>query len=57
MRHRRTPASSLAYVGLGSNLAKPRRQLARAVAELARLPRTRLAAVSPSYVSAPIDAS
>ena len=59
MRHRfrRTPASSLAYVGIGSNLAQPRRQLARAVAELARLPRTRLAAVSPSYVSAPVGAS
>ena len=44
---------TLAYVGLGSNLDHPRRQLARAVRELRRLPRTRLIAVSPSYVTAP----
>ena len=45
---------SLAYVGLGSNLAHPRRQLARALAELTRLPRTRVVAASPNYVSAPL---
>lgn len=44
---------TLAYVGLGSNLGHPRRQLARAVRALGRLPRTRLVAVSPSYVTAP----
>lgn len=44
---------TLAYVGLGSNLDHPRRQVARAVRELRRLPRTRLVAVSPSYVTAP----
>ena len=47
---------TLAFVGLGSNLAHPRRQLAKAVRALARLPRTRLVAVSPSYVSAPVGA-
>jgi len=46
-----------AFVGLGSNLAHPRRQLARAVRALARLPRTRLVAVSPNYVSAPVGTS
>jgi 2-amino-4-hydroxy-6-hydroxymethyldihydropteridine diphosphokinase len=46
---------SVAYVGLGSNLEHPRRQLARAVRALARLPRTRLARVSPNYVTAPVD--
>jgi len=45
---------TLAFVGLGSNLAHPRRQLAKAVRALARLPRTRLLAVSPSCVSAPL---
>jgi 2-amino-4-hydroxy-6-hydroxymethyldihydropteridine diphosphokinase len=43
----------LAYVGLGSNLKHPRRQLARAVRALRRLPRTRLVAVSPNYLTAP----
>lgn len=56
-RFRRPPASSLAFVGIGSNLAHPRRQVARALAELARLPRTRVAAASPNYVSAPLGAS
>jgi 2-amino-4-hydroxy-6-hydroxymethyldihydropteridine diphosphokinase len=41
-------------VGLGSNLAHPRRQLARAVRAIARLPRLRVIAVSPNYASAPI---
>lgn len=44
----------VAYVGLGSNLAHPRRQLARAVAALARLPRTAVMRVSPNYVTAPV---
>jgi 2-amino-4-hydroxy-6-hydroxymethyldihydropteridine diphosphokinase len=43
-----------ACVGLGSNLAHPRRQIARAVAALARLPRTRVLALSPNYVTAPV---
>jgi 2-amino-4-hydroxy-6-hydroxymethyldihydropteridine diphosphokinase len=45
---------TLAFVGLGSNLAHPRRQLARAVRAMARLPAMRVVAVSPNYASAPI---
>ena len=45
----------LVYIGLGSNLAHPRRQLARALRALARLPRTRIVGVSSNYVSAPLD--
>jgi 2-amino-4-hydroxy-6-hydroxymethyldihydropteridine diphosphokinase len=44
-------------VGLGSNLAHPRRQVARALRSLARLPRTRLVDVSPNYVTAPVGTS
>jgi 2-amino-4-hydroxy-6-hydroxymethyldihydropteridine diphosphokinase len=46
--------STVAFVALGSNLAHPRRQIARAVAALARLPRTRIAALSPNYMTAPL---
>jgi len=46
--------AALAYVGMGSNLAHPRRQLALARRRLARLPGTRLIAVSPLYTTAPI---
>lgn len=56
-RFRHPSGASLAYVGIGSNLAHPRRQLSRAIAEMARLPRTRVTAVSPNYVSAPVGAS
>ena len=42
-----------AYIGLGSNLGHPRRQLARALRALSRLPRTQLVAVSPNYATAP----
>lgn len=45
---------TVAFVGLGSNLAHPRRQIARAVAAIARLPRTRIVHLSPNYVSAPV---
>lgn len=45
---------TLAYLGLGSNLAHPRRQLARALRAIRRLPRVSVVAVSPSYVTAPI---
>jgi 2-amino-4-hydroxy-6-hydroxymethyldihydropteridine diphosphokinase len=48
---------TLAFVGLGSNLAHPRRRIARALRGLAALPRTHLAAVSPNYVSAPVGTS
>ncbi|WP_263144669.1 2-amino-4-hydroxy-6-hydroxymethyldihydropteridine diphosphokinase [Pseudomonas sp. RIT-PI-AD] len=43
-----------AYIGLGSNLAKPRAQLEAALAALARLPDSRLAAVSSLYASDPL---
>lgn len=46
---------SIAYVGLGSNLAHPRRQIARALRRLAGLPATTLVRVSRNYVSAPVD--
>jgi 2-amino-4-hydroxy-6-hydroxymethyldihydropteridine diphosphokinase len=45
---------SRAFIGLGSNLAHPRRQLARALARLDATNGVRLVAVSPSYVTAPI---
>jgi 2-amino-4-hydroxy-6-hydroxymethyldihydropteridine diphosphokinase len=47
--------TSYAYVGLGSNLCHPRRRLARALTQLARLPRSRLMAVSGNYVTAPLE--
>ena len=45
----------LVFLGLGSNLAHPRRQLARAVRAIAHLPRVRMIAVSRNYATAPID--
>jgi len=45
-----------AYIGLGSNQGGPRAQVLQAFAELAELPATRLAARSPLYRSAPVDA-
>ena len=48
---------TLATVGLGSNLAHPRRQVARALRAIARLPRTRLCAVSRNYATAPVGTS
>ena len=46
--------STLAFVGLGSNLAHPRRQIARAISAIARMPRTRIVTLSPNYATAPI---
>lgn len=43
-----------AYVGLGSNLAHPRRQLAKALATLDVVDGIRVVAVSPNYVTAPV---
>lgn len=43
-----------AFIGLGSNLAHPRRQLAHALARLAALDGVRVLAVSPNYASAPV---
>lgn len=42
------------YIGLGSNLAEPQRQLAAALEALDRLPQCRLAAVSSLYASDPL---
>ncbi len=46
---------TVAYVGLGSNLAHPRRQIARALAALSHNRRIRIVGLSPNYVSAPLD--
>jgi len=46
--------STDAYIGLGSNLADPAAQLARAISELAMLPQTTLVAQSPFYASRPV---
>jgi 2-amino-4-hydroxy-6-hydroxymethyldihydropteridine diphosphokinase len=45
---------TLAYIGLGSNLAEPRSQVERAFEEVASLPRSRLVARSSLYRSAPV---
>jgi 2-amino-4-hydroxy-6-hydroxymethyldihydropteridine diphosphokinase len=45
----------LVFLGLGSNLAHPRRQIARAVRALARVRGVRVVAVSRNYASAPVD--
>ena len=45
---------TLAYVGIGSNLEDPRRQVLGAFDELARLPRTRVTGRSSLYRTAPI---
>jgi len=45
-----------AFIGMGSNLAHPRRQLARAARALSRIPATRVVAVSSNYTSAPVGA-
>ncbi len=49
-----TPDSTTAYVGVGSNLQDPVRQVQAALAELGRLPRTRLVNRSSLYRSKPI---
>jgi 2-amino-4-hydroxy-6-hydroxymethyldihydropteridine diphosphokinase len=43
-----------AYIGLGSNLDDPLSQVRAALTELAQLPHTRLAAVSPLYRTPPM---
>jgi 2-amino-4-hydroxy-6-hydroxymethyldihydropteridine diphosphokinase len=43
-----------AYIGLGSNLEHPRRQIATALRRIARLPATQLLAVSRNYRSEPL---
>lgn len=44
-----------AFIGLGSNLDDPQRQVRRALAELAELPSTRVSAVSSLYRSPPLQ--
>ena len=46
--------AATAYVGLGSNLEQPRRQLLHACEALSRLPRTQFIARSSLYRSAPV---
>ena len=45
------------FVGLGANLGDAAQTLRRAVEQIGRLPATRVVALSPFYVSAPIDAA
>jgi 2-amino-4-hydroxy-6-hydroxymethyldihydropteridine diphosphokinase len=45
---------TLAYVGLGSNIGEPRRQLQDALRELGALPQSRITATSGLYRSAPL---
>jgi 2-amino-4-hydroxy-6-hydroxymethyldihydropteridine diphosphokinase len=47
----------IAYIGIGANLGDARANVDDAVARLAALPATRLAARSSSYRSAPVDSS
>src|SRR3990167_4273505 len=42
------------YIGLGSNLAEPRKQLHSALQAIAALPHTQLLGVSPFYLSDPL---
>lgn len=46
--------ATLAYVGLGSNLGRPRRQIETAFTALAELPGSRLVGCSSLYASAPM---
>lgn len=48
------PDTETVYIGLGSNLEHPRRQLQRAIEALEQLPDTNLIAVSSWYRSAPV---
>ncbi len=47
----------VASIGLGANLGEPLVTLARALDELAQVPQSTLLACSPTYRSAPVDAS
>lgn len=48
---------SIAYIGLGANLGKPRATLEAAIAALGALPLIRIISSSSLYLSAPIDAN
>jgi 2-amino-4-hydroxy-6-hydroxymethyldihydropteridine diphosphokinase len=45
---------TIAYVGVGSNLAEPEKQVEQALAELDRLPHSRVVSRSSLYKSAPV---
>jgi len=45
---------TIAFVGLGSNLDDPQRQVARALREVGELPQTRVVAASSLYRSSPV---
>jgi 2-amino-4-hydroxy-6-hydroxymethyldihydropteridine diphosphokinase len=45
------------FVGLGANLGDARGSLQSAVAQIGRLPGTKLVTLSPFYVTAPVDAA
>lgn len=47
--------SHIAFIGLGSNLENPRRQLARAFSDISTLPGTTLLKKSSLYCSAPLN--
>ncbi|WP_447530071.1 2-amino-4-hydroxy-6-hydroxymethyldihydropteridine diphosphokinase [Vreelandella sp. TE19] len=46
--------SSLAYIGIGSNIEEPLAQVRRAIVELGELPLTRVSGVSSLYASRPV---
>ncbi len=48
-------SKATAFIGLGSNLKQPEKQVARGFAELAALPDTALVASSSLYLSAPLN--
>jgi len=48
-------AGHVAFIGLGSNLANPRRQVLQALQALASLPHTQMLAHSSLYSSTPVD--
>ena len=48
------PAAVIAYIGLGSNLENPEKQLQRALGELSALPQSRCLAYSSLYRSTPM---
>lgn len=50
-------AQVTAYIGIGANLGDARTNVLEAIARLARLPGATLVEASPSYRTAPIDAS
>lgn len=50
----RAEAGTRVYIGVGSNLEDPVHQVQTALEELARLPRTRMAARSSLYLTAPV---